>query len=157
MTPVRPDVVDCAFISRKLGVRTLSLLGDTAQLKSNFWWLRIELSICKGLYFHHYKRSPYPPDANAKLAINELYTAIGKLQCAHAEAAFIAARDFNHTNLKTVLPKFYQHVSCNTRGKQNFGPCIHNVYSPTWDSQTTSLGSSSPNIYLYLIFYLIFK
>lgn len=31
------------------------------------------------------------------------------------EAAFIVAGDFNHSNLKTVLPKFHQYVSCPTR------------------------------------------
>ncbi len=29
---------------------------------------------------------------------------------------FIIAGDFNHANLKTVLPKFYQHVNFATRG-----------------------------------------
>ncbi len=31
-------------------------------------------------------------------------------------AFFIIAGDFNHANLKTVLPKFYQHVNFATRG-----------------------------------------
>lgn len=29
----------------------------------------------------------------------------------HPEAAFIIVGDFNNSNLKTVLPKFYQHVT----------------------------------------------
>ncbi|KAG7464183.1 hypothetical protein JOB18_040429 [Solea senegalensis] len=45
-------------------------------------------------------------DANAKTAMKELYAAVSKQQAAHPEAAFIAAGDFNHSNLKTVFPKF---------------------------------------------------
>lgn len=59
-----------------------------------------------------------PPDANAKLAMNELHAAISKQQTAHPEAAFIVAGDFNHSNLKTVLPKFHQNISCHTRGEK---------------------------------------
>lgn len=66
-----------------------------------------------------------PPDANAKLAMKELYAAISKHQTKHPEAAFIVAGDFNHSNLKTVLSRFYQHVSCNTRGHKN----LDHIYS----------------------------
>ncbi|KAM7003411.1 uncharacterized protein LKV04_004454 [Tautogolabrus adspersus] len=66
-----------------------------------------------------------PPDADAKAAMNELYTAISKQQTAHPEAAFIVAGDFNHSNLKTVLPKFHQHVSCNTRGNKTLDHSDH--------------------------------
>lgn len=58
-----------------------------------------------------------PPDANAKLAMNELSSAVSKLQRAHSDVAFfIIAGDFNHANLSTALPKFYQYVFCPTRG-----------------------------------------
>ena len=66
-----------------------------------------------------------PPDANAKLAMKELYAAISKYQTKHPEAAFIVAGDFNHANLKTVLPRFHQHVSCHTRGDKT----LDHVYS----------------------------
>ena len=48
--------------------------------------------------------------------MKELHAAISKRQTSHPEAAFIVAGDFNHSSLKTVLPKFHQHVSCSTRG-----------------------------------------
>ncbi|KAK3508999.1 hypothetical protein QTP70_015950 [Hemibagrus guttatus] len=51
-----------------------------------------------------------PPSANAKEALCELYGAISELQNAHPDGLFIIARDFNHTNLKSVLPKFHQYV-----------------------------------------------
>lgn len=57
-----------------------------------------------------------PPDANAKLALSYLLAAINKQQSSYPEGVFIAAGDFNHANLKSVLPKFDQHVKCATRG-----------------------------------------
>ncbi|KAK3537358.1 hypothetical protein QTP70_008788 [Hemibagrus guttatus] len=57
-----------------------------------------------------------PPRANAKEALCELYGAISELQNAHPDGLFIIAGDFNHANLKSVLPKFHQHVDFATRG-----------------------------------------
>lgn len=45
-----------------------------------------------------------PPDANSKLAMKELHTAISKQQTLLQEAAFIVAGDFNHSNLKSSCP-----------------------------------------------------
>jgi endonuclease/exonuclease/phosphatase (EEP) superfamily protein YafD len=49
--------------------------------------------------------------------INELYSAINKQQNTHPEATLLVAGDFNAGKLKSVLPNFYQHVKCTTRGK----------------------------------------
>ncbi len=57
-----------------------------------------------------------PPCANAKDALRELYCAISEQQTNDPDGFFIIAGDFNHANLKTVLPKFYQHVNFATRG-----------------------------------------
>ncbi|KAK0135743.1 hypothetical protein N1851_028366 [Merluccius polli] len=57
-----------------------------------------------------------PPDSKAKEALHELYEAISKLQTTYPEGLFIIAGDFNHANLKSVLPKFYQQVDFPTRG-----------------------------------------
>ena len=46
----------------------------------------------------------------------ELYQAISKEQAAHPDGFIILAGDFNHADLKTVLPKLYQHVDFPTRG-----------------------------------------
>ncbi len=56
-----------------------------------------------------------PPCSNAKDALRELYSAISE-QTNNPDGFFIIAGDFNHANLKTVLPKFYQHVHFATRG-----------------------------------------
>ncbi len=57
-----------------------------------------------------------PPCANAKDALRELYSAISEQQTNNPDGLFIIAGDFNHANLKTILPKFYQHVNFATRG-----------------------------------------
>ncbi len=57
-----------------------------------------------------------PPCANAKDMLRELYSAISEHQTNSPDGFFIIAGDFNHTNLMTVLPKFYQHVNFATRG-----------------------------------------
>uniref|UniRef100_A0A3B1IXV6 Reverse transcriptase domain-containing protein n=1 Tax=Astyanax mexicanus TaxID=7994 RepID=A0A3B1IXV6_ASTMX len=54
--------------------------------------------------------------ANAKEALCELYRTISDLQNKHPDGLFIVAGDFNHANLKSVLPKFHQHVNFATRG-----------------------------------------
>ncbi|KAK3541394.1 hypothetical protein QTP86_024589, partial [Hemibagrus guttatus] len=60
-----------------------------------------------------------PPSANAKEALCELYRAISELQNAHPDGLFIIAGDFNHANLKSVLPKFHPHVDFVTREEVN--------------------------------------
>ncbi len=62
-----------------------------------------------------------PPCANAKDKLRELYSAISEQQTNNPDGFFIIAGDFNNTNLKTVLPKFYQHVNFATRGNNTLG------------------------------------
>lgn len=59
--------------------------------------------------------------------MKELYKAITEQQLTHPEAAFMVAGDFNHSNLKSVLPKFHQHVSCNTRGNKTLDHVHTNI------------------------------
>ena len=66
-----------------------------------------------------------PPSASASNnALTDLYEAISKLQNEHPDALFIVAGDFNHVNLKKVLPKFHQNVDFPTRGK-NILDCVY--------------------------------
>lgn len=53
-----------------------------------------------------------PPSADANAALSILLKTIGKLQSAHPDGILIVAGDFNHVNMRTVLPNFYQHVTC---------------------------------------------
>ena len=48
-------------------------------------------------------------DRNAALC--ELYQAISEQQTAHPDGFTIVAGDFNHADLKSVLPKLHQHVN----------------------------------------------
>ena len=61
-----------------------------------------------------------PPQtaAGTKTALNELYKAISKQENAHPEVAVLVTGYFNAGILKTVLPDYYQHVTCATRGKK---------------------------------------
>lgn len=55
-----------------------------------------------------------PPDANGKVVMKDLSAAISKLQTLHQDRAFIVSGDFNHCNLQTMLPRFYQNASYTT-------------------------------------------
>jgi hypothetical protein len=46
-----------------------------------------------------------------------------KLETTYPEDAFIVAGDFNKDNLKTMLPKFYQHIDCETRAGKTLDHC----------------------------------
>ncbi|KAK3522602.1 hypothetical protein QTP86_027163 [Hemibagrus guttatus] len=74
------------------------------------------------------------------------FGAISKLQNAHPDGLFIIAGDFNHANLKSVLPKFHQHVDFATRGVNMLDLVYANIPgrstwspAPTLATQTTSL------------------
>lgn len=64
-----------------------------------------------------------PPQVRATEALEELYTVISGFEDKYPQAASIVAGDFNHCNLKAILPKYHQHVSCPTR------KILHHCYS----------------------------
>ncbi|KAK3557674.1 hypothetical protein QTP70_033516, partial [Hemibagrus guttatus] len=68
-----------------------------------------------------------PLSANAKEALCELYGAISELQNAHPNGLFLIAGDFNHVNLKSVLPKFHQYVDFATRGTNTLDLVYTNI------------------------------
>lgn len=55
-----------------------------------------------------------PPASNANIAMGYLLTAIKPIPNSDPDGLFISARDVNHAELKSVPPKFVQHV--NQRG-----------------------------------------
>lgn len=65
------------------------------------------------------------PRANANVATNRLYVSISRQQNKHPDGFFVVAGDFNHANLKTVLPKFYKNVDIKTRK----GSTLDQVYT----------------------------
>lgn len=83
-----------------------------------------------------------PPDANTKIALGCLLTAISKQQTTHLDGVFVVAGDFNQAKLKTVLPKFYQHVQCATRGKNTLDHVYSNIKHGYKASPLPHLGQS---------------
>lgn len=56
-----------------------------------------------------------PLGANANVTIGHLHGNINGQMSKYPEAVHIVAGDFNHADLKAVLPKFHQHVQCATK------------------------------------------
>ncbi|XP_051717819.1 uncharacterized protein LOC127495187 isoform X2 [Ctenopharyngodon idella] len=68
-----------------------------------------------------------PPQANVKVALEQLYDVISKQQNIHPDGIFIIAGDFNQAHLNTVHPIFYQHVKCKTRGENTLDHVYTNI------------------------------
>ncbi len=60
----------------------------------------------------------------------KLYRNISEQETAHPDAAFIITGDFNKANFRTIAPKYFQHVTINTRGDRTLDHC----YSPFRDA-----------------------
>ncbi len=71
-----------------------------------------------------------PPQANTDQALKELYRNISEQETTHPDAAFIITGDFNKANFRTIAPKYFQHVTINTRGDRTLDHC----YSPFRDA-----------------------
>ncbi len=48
----------------------------------------------------------------------------------HPDAAFVVTGDFNKANFRTIAPKYFQHITINTRGDRALDHC----YTPFWDA-----------------------
>ncbi|XP_076734249.1 uncharacterized protein lrrc38a isoform X1 [Maylandia zebra] len=64
-----------------------------------------------------------PPQADTGMALSELHDVLSSLQNKDPGAALIVAGDFNKANLRQIMPNFYQHVSCPTRGDRILDYC----------------------------------
>ncbi len=71
-----------------------------------------------------------PPQANTDQALKELYGNISDQETAYPDAAFIVTGDFNKANFRTIAPKYFQHITINTRGDRVLDHC----YSPFRDA-----------------------
>ncbi len=71
-----------------------------------------------------------PPQANTDQALKELYRNISEQETAHPDAAFVVTGEFNKANFRTIAPKYFQHVTINTRGDRTLDHC----YSPFRDA-----------------------
>ncbi|XDV17385.1 hypothetical protein PO909_023250, partial [Leuciscus waleckii] len=64
-----------------------------------------------------------PPQADTGEALSKLHEVLSGYINKHPDAAFIIAGDFNKANLRKVMPNFYQHVTCPTRGNNTLDHC----------------------------------
>lgn len=55
-----------------------------------------------------------PPHVTVKPTLDERYITKYTLETKNSKAWFIIAGEFNQTNLNSVPPKYYQHISCST-------------------------------------------
>ncbi|KAI3362516.1 hypothetical protein L3Q82_012829 [Scortum barcoo] len=69
-----------------------------------------------------------PPHADNKEAMDELFGVIDRTEMSRPEASRVyhVAGDFNSANLRKVLPRYHQHISCPTRGENT----LDHVYTP---------------------------
>ena len=93
---------------------------------------------------------PPQSEAGTKIALNELYSTISKQENAHTEAVLLVAWDFNAGKLKSVLPNFYQHVKCVTRGGKNSGPPLLTHKDTYKDLPRPPFGKSDHNSILLI-------
>lgn len=56
-----------------------------------------------------------PPNTNANSAMGKLHIALSSQQSTCPDAVHIIAGDINQADLKTVFPRFDQHINCPTR------------------------------------------
>ncbi|KAI4879704.1 hypothetical protein NFI96_027999, partial [Prochilodus magdalenae] len=91
-----------------------------------------------------------PPNANANAAMEELCAAISKLQTDQPNGAFIVAGDFNHSDLRSGLPKFFQNVPCTTRGHRTLDKVYTNVANAYKATPLPHLGQSD-HLSLFLL------
>ncbi len=64
-----------------------------------------------------------PPQANTDQALKELYGNISEQETMHPDAAFVVTGDFNKANFRTKAPKYFQHITINTRGDHVLDHC----------------------------------
>lgn len=84
----------------------------------------------------------YIPDANANTALSILHGTVSKQQSKHPDAAHIITGDFNHAELKLVLPKFTPHIKCATRGVKTLDKAYSNINKGFRSKPLPHLGQS---------------
>ncbi len=101
---------------------TYTLLNPSAPLEFHLllcrpFWLPREFTaiIITSVYI--------PPQVNTDQALRELYGNISEQETTHPDAAFIITGDFNKANFRTIAPKYFQHVTINTRGDRILDHC----------------------------------
>ncbi len=71
-----------------------------------------------------------PPQVNTDQALKELYGNMSEQETTHPDAAFVVTGDFNKASFRTIAPKYFQHITINTRGNCVLDHC----YTPFRDA-----------------------
>lgn len=106
----------CVYISKSwcpnvaMGVKLCNPDVEVMLLKFRLFYLPREFTAVYSYVVY------LPLDANAKLSLEQLHNNINNSLTAHLDSVFIAARDFNHTDLKTVFPKLHRNMKHASRG-----------------------------------------
>eukprot|EP00061_Rhincodon_typus_P013371 g39705.t1 len=90
------------------------------------------------------------PQVKVKNALGEIYTATSALETKFPKALFIVAGDFNQANLKKVLPKYHQQVSCPTRGLNILDHCYTTIKDAYYSIHRLHFGKLHHNAVLFL-------
>jgi hypothetical protein len=104
----------------------------------------------KRIHYDYSHSHVYPPQADTSLALKELHWSLCKLEYIHPGATFIVARDFNKANLRTRLPKLYQHIECTTQAASNLDHCYYNFRDEYKALPHTAFGKSDHDSILLL-------
>lgn len=84
----------------------------------------------KGIYINHHSCSLYSTRCECQASTDKkktLCAVINKQLTTNPKGVFIIAEDFNHCNLRTVLPRFHQNLSCPTRWHNTLDHVYTNV------------------------------
>jgi len=81
-----------------------------------------------------------PPQADTDMALLGLHDVVCRHQTQYPDVAVVVVGAFSRANLKKVMPKFHQHITCATKGRKNFGPLLYAIQerlqgclsSPIW-------------------------
>ena len=95
-----------------------------------------------GVYIH--------PHADTKDALDDLNNIISKYESSDPDTASIILGDFNQANLRSVLPNFYQTVTCPTRLNNTLDHCYTKIKSAYTSLQRSSLGNSDHSVIVLL-------
>ncbi len=90
-----------------------------------------------------------PPQADTGLAFFKLHDVLSGYINKHPVAAFIIAGNFNKANLRQIMPNFYQHVSCPTRGPNTLDYC-YSQFKNAYNARSLPAFGKSGNTAIFL-------
>ena len=91
-----------------------------------------------------------PPSANKDNALKQLYDIVIQIENSSPDSISIILGDFNHANLKKVLPKYHQQVTCATRDGVTLDQCYTTAKNAYHSIARAPLGNSD-HAMIYLV------